>query len=236
MTGTKDAAQYASDVTALTVTGAVAAIFLLAAHDLLRIVASAGAARDRVMELTVQTAPPETNPAPRVPHPLTQERPKPKLAPVLQAPVPADPVPVTDEPAPLDAALLAAATPPAPAISGESHPDLDAQYAAQLRADIDRRTRPPDTMQYRLLHPAGEVRVRFVLLRSGESREVTLLRSSGSTLLDEAALNIVAAGRYAPMPTKVFAGEARHTFVVTIEFRPLRLAQRTTVAPGSITA
>ena len=236
MTGTRDSAQYASDATALTVTGAVAAIFLLAAHNLLQIVAPAGTARERVMELTVQTAAPETTPAPPVPRPRTQQRPKPNLTRVLRAPVPADPVPVADEPAPLDAALLAAAMPPAPAIAGESRPDLDAQYAAQLRADIDRRTRPPDSVQYRLRHPAGEVRVRFVLLRSGESRDVTLLRSSGSELLDEAALNIVAAGRYAPMPAKVFAGEARHTFIVTIEFRPPRLALRTTVAPGSINA
>ena len=234
MTGTRDSAQYASDVTALTVTGAVAAIFLLAAHNLLQIVAPAGTARERAMELTVQTATPETTPPP--PLPRTQERPKPNLARVMPVQVPADPVPVADEPAPLDAALLAAAMPPPPAISGESHPDLDAQYAAQLRADIDRRTRPPDSVQYRLHHPAGEVRVRFVVLRSGESRDVTLLRSSGSELLDEAALDIVAAGRYAPMPAKVYAGEARHTFVVTIEFRPPRLALRTTLAPGSIAA
>jgi periplasmic protein TonB len=231
-----DPAQYASDGTAFAVTGAVAAIFLLAAHDLLQIMAPAGAARDRAMELTVQAAPAETPPAPPVPRARTPERPKPKVVPLARRPVPADPVPVADEAAPLDAALVAAATPPAPPISGESHPDLDAQYAAQLRADIDRRTRPPDTLEYRLRHPAGEVRVRFVVLRSGESRDVTLLHSSGSRLLDAAALNIVAAGRYAPMPTKVFAGQARHTFVVTIEFRPPSVALRTTVTPGSITA
>lgn len=236
MRGNTDPAQYASDGTALAVSGVAGAIFLLAAHNLLQIVAPAGAARDRAMELTVQTAPPETPPAPPLPRPPAPQRPKPNLVPLARTAVPADPVPVIDEPAPLDAALVAAATPPAPPISGEAHPDLDAQYAAQLRADINRRTRPPDTLEYRLRHPAGEVRVRFAVLRDGESREVTVLHSSGSPLLDEAALNIVAAGRYAPMPAKVFAGEARHTFVVTIEFRPPSLALRTTVAPGSTTA
>ena len=161
MRGNRDPAQYASDATALTVSGVAAAIFLLAAHNLLQIVAPAGVARDRAMELTVYTAPPETPPAPPLPRPPAPQRPKPNLAPLVRTPAPADPVPVIDEPAPLDAALLAAAMPPPPPISGESHPDLDAQYAAQLRADIDRRTRPPDSVEYRLRHPAGEVRVRF---------------------------------------------------------------------------
>jgi TonB family protein len=72
--------------------------------------------------------------------------------------------------------------------------------------------------------------------RSGEPKDVALLRSSGSSLLDEAALHIVAAGRYAPMPAEAFSGEARHTFVVTIEFRPPSLALHPTVATTSVAA
>ena len=124
-----------------------------------------------------------------------------------------------DEPVPSDAQLIAPSA-PAPAAAPQSHPDLEAQYAAALRADIDRRTRPPNSLQYRLRHPSGEVRVRFVVTRSGEVKGLTLLRSSGSGLLDEEALEIVSSGQYPPMPEKAFIGETRHTFVVTIEFRP----------------
>ena len=98
-------------------------------------------------------------------------------------------------------------------------PDLEAQYAAGLRADIDRRTHPPDSARYRLRLPSGEVRVGFVLMRSGEPKIVHVLRSSGSPILDTTAVAIVAAGHYPPMPVKIFVGEAEHAFAVTIEFR-----------------
>jgi TonB family protein len=136
------------------------------------------------------------------------------------APQPLQPLPLIEEPAPEGADLVAAdPAPPAPA-AAPSRADLEAQYAAQLREDIDRRTHPPDTAQYRLQHPSGEVRVRFLVSRSGEPRAVALLRTSGSRLLDEAALGIVASGHYPPMPDKLFVGEAQHPFAVTIEFRP----------------
>jgi TonB family protein len=122
------------------------------------------------------------------------------------------------EATPDDVAFAADAQPAQPMPS--SRPDLDGQYAAQLRADIDRRTRPPDSPQYRLRHPSGEVRVRFVVTRNGTQKAAALLRTSGSSLLDEAALLIVASGHYPPMPAEAFAGESEHTFVVTIEFRP----------------
>jgi protein TonB len=96
---------------------------------------------------------------------------------------------------------------------------LEAQYASGLRADIDRRTHPPDSAQYRLHRPSGEVRVGFVVKRNGEPKTVRVLRSSGSSILDEAAVAIVSSGRYSPMTAQVFAGEAEHVFAVTIEFR-----------------
>jgi protein TonB len=131
-----------------------------------------------------------------------------------------DPEPVLNEVAEGDPApaVVVPAAESAPAVV--SDPDLNAQYAAQLRTNIDRRTPPPDTLQYRLQHPSGEVRVRFTVTRGGEPQAVSLLRSSGYPLLDSTALNIVSSGHSAPMGPKVFVGEMQHVFVVTIEFRP----------------
>ncbi len=149
-----------------------------------------------------------------------------RIASPVAAPV--DLAPVAPAPAPPDAEFTMPPS-PAPAIAppSETHPDQDAQYAGELRADIDRRTHPPDSAEYRLLHPAGEARVQFVVARSGEPRSVMLLRSSGSRILDEAAIDTVRSGHYPPMPAKAFAGETEHVFVVTIEYRRNALAMRT---------
>jgi periplasmic protein TonB len=216
MSGQHDSSQRVSDGTALALTAAVTAVLMLNSRILVQMFAAKPAVPDRGMELTLQEAPVETPPAPPPPLP----RPPVSHAVARAQPQPREPLPVIEEPAPANADLIAAdPAPSAPTANGPSRADLEAQYAAALRADIDSRTRPPDSAQYRVHHPSGEVRVRFVVLRSGEPQAVAVLRSSGSPLLDEAAVGIVASGRYPPMPPKCFVGEAQHTFVVTIEFR-----------------
>ena len=138
-------------------------------------------------------------------------------------PLPQEPREAERDPVPEGGALIAA-VPAVAAPARESHLDLEAEYAAGLRADIDRRTHPPDSAQYRLHRPFGEVRVSFVVTRSGEAKDVRVVRSSGSSILDEQALGIVASGRYLPIPTKAFADEAEHLFLVTIEFRRQAIA------------
>jgi len=216
MRGQDDPAQRVSDATSLALTAAVAAVIMLSSRALLQMFAAKPAMRDRAIELTLQEAPPDTPPA------RPQPVPRPHMPRVTRAlPQPREPLPVIEEPAPANADLIAAEpAAPAPPASGPSRADLEAQYAAALRADIDARTHPPDSAQYRLHRPSGEVHVRFVVLRSGAPQQVAVQRSSGSSLLDEAALGIVASGHYPPMPPRCFVGEAQHTFVVTIEFRP----------------
>jgi periplasmic protein TonB len=218
MSGIADRGQYASDATALAVAATAVVLALLTSPALLRAVQLAQHGRTEAIELTLQSAPEETPPAPPAPPP---PRPIPKRR-VERVPAPAtvapEPIAAPSEVAPPEAALVSAPA-PAPTGSPQTHPDLDAQYAALLLTDIDRRTHAPDSVEYRLRHPSGEVRVSFVLARSGEVHEAKLLRSSGSSLLDEAALAIVSSGHYPPMPAQAFAGESRHTFVVTIEFR-----------------
>jgi periplasmic protein TonB len=104
--------------------------------------------------------------------------------------------------------------PPVRMLSGT----LEAQYAATLRSNIDSRTAVPATVEYRLLKPRGEVRVNFVLDRSGMMLSSELVRGSGSGLLDNHAMEIVRSGRYPPFPEAAFQGESRHSFLITLEF------------------
>jgi outer membrane biosynthesis protein TonB len=53
-----------------------------------------------------------------------------------------------------------------------------------------------------------------------------VVRSSGSAILDQEALKVVASGHYPPMPEKCFVGEMQHTFLVTIEYQPVHLTGR----------
>jgi protein TonB len=222
MSGQRDSVQLTSDATALVLTTVAALVFITAGHRLLPERVSRVAAPDRPFELALQSAQPEAAPVPP-PVPRRTEKRQRVSQPALAPP---DPLPVTEQAAPADAALVAAPAAPPTAPVTASRPDLESLYTAQLLADIKRRNHPPDSAQYRLQHPHGEVQVRFVLLRNGEPRTVGVVRSSGSALLDQEALKVVAAGHYPPMPEKCFVGETQHTFLVIIEYQPARVTRR----------
>jgi len=223
MSGQRDSLQLTSDATALVLTTVAALVVLTAGHRLLPERVSRVAAPDRPFELALLSAQPEAPPVPPPPLPRRTEKRQRVSQP---APAPPDPLPVTEQAAPADAALVAlpAAPPTAPVTA--SRPDLESLYTAQLLADIKRRNHPPDSAQYRLQRPHGEVQVRFVLLRNGEPRTVSVVRSSGSAILDQEAVKIVASGHYPAMPEKCFVGEMQHTFLVTIEYQPAHLTRR----------
>jgi protein TonB len=227
----RDTTQFTSDATALLLTAGAVAVFLMAGPRLLSELRSRVAAADRAFELSLQSAQPAAPaPPPPVPHHVEKHRSVPQ--PVAPR---AEPVPIQQS-VPEDAATVAAAeAPPAAPAAAASRPDLEALYAAQLRADIDRRKHPPDSAQYRLHHPSGEVRVRFVVSRSGEPQTASIERSSGSAILDQEALQLVSSGHYPPMPARAFVGEPRHSFLVTIEFPPAHLTRRS-VAGESVAA
>jgi protein TonB len=218
-----DPVQLTSDATAAVLTAVVALVFVLAGHRFLPERSSRLKAPDRPFEVSVQAAQPEAAPVPPPPVPRRIEKhqrvPRP-------APAPPEPMPVEEQPALADAALFSAPAAPPAAAETASKPDLESLYTAELLADIKRRNHPPDSAQYRLQHPHGEVQVRFVLSRSGEPRGVSVARSSGSAILDQEAVKVVASGHYPPMPDKAFVGESQHTFLVTIEYQPAHLARR----------
>jgi protein TonB len=168
------------------------------------------------ISLLHEEAPPVPPPAvpPPPPRPVVHRR---APAPAV-VPAPIQNVPVVQDTQPPTAALsMGEPDPPAPseALSAAS---IEAQYAATLRTNIDSRTTVPSTPEYRLLKPQGSTRVSFTLERDGSTDKVSLAHGSGSNLLDRQALSIVQSGRYPPFPEHAFPGEARHIFVVTIEF------------------
>jgi periplasmic protein TonB len=213
-----DGVQISSDAVALALSGVVLAVLLSNKVNSWTEASASPAANQPSIEVSVQAkaavAPPPPAPPPPVQKPLPHHV-TPQVR-VAESPVPAEPQLQASEPVPEGAALLASASMPAPA--PDTRPDLEAEYAAGLRADIDRRTHAPDSAQYRLRRPSGEVRVGFVVMRNGEAKAVRVLRSSGSSILDDAAQTTVSSGHYPPMPAKAYAGEAEHMFAVTIEF------------------
>lgn len=219
MSPSHDGVQISSDAVALALSGVALVVLLHTKVDSWTKVSASHAANQSSIEVTVQseTAPTPTPPAP--PPPVQKPVPR-RVVPqprVAEIPAPAKPQPQASEPVPEGAALVASAAVPAPA--PVTRPDLEAEYAASLRADIDRRTHAPDSVQYRLRRPSGEVRVGFVVMRNGAAKGIHVLRSSGSSILDDAAQTTVSSGHYPPMPAKAFAGEAEHMFAVTIEYR-----------------
>jgi protein TonB len=219
MSPSHDGVQISSDAMALALSGVVLAVLLNSKVDSWTVASTSPAANQSSIEVSVQTAAAATPPSPAPPLPLQKPVPRravPQVR-VAETAVPAEPQLQASEPVPEGAALVASATVPAPA--ADTRPDLEAEYAANLRADIDRRTHAPDSAQYRLRRPSGEVRVSFVVMRNGATKAVRVLRSSGSSILDDAAQTTVSSGRYPPMPAKAFADEAEHIFAVTIEFR-----------------
>jgi periplasmic protein TonB len=157
--------------------------------------------------------PPQPEPAHLQPHAVLPTR---RQAAPLIAAKPMITEPTHDS----DAAIELPAEPPAPApATAPSHVNIEAEYAAALRKNVDERTEVPSTAEYRLLRPSGSAMVCFTLDRSGNPSDVALKRSSGSKILDTQAARIVASGRYPPFPEGSFPGELQHVFIVTIEFR-----------------
>jgi TonB family protein len=229
MSGRRDSVELTSDATAFVLTTMAVLVFITAGHRLLSERMSRLTAPDRPFELSFQAAQPAASPAP-VPRRMEKRQ---RVS--RPAHAPPEPVPVEEQAAPADAVLVAAPAAPPNGPVTVSKPDLESLYTAQLLADIKRRNHPPDSAQYRLQHPHGEVQVRFVLSRSGEPRTVSVARSSGSAVLDQEAVNVVASGHYPPMPEKAFVGETQHAFLVTIEYQPTRLTRRL-VASESVAA
>lgn len=190
------------------------------------------------VQLVTEPPPPEPplpEPQPQKPQPQKPQpepaKPHPQSQPVAKAaatpkPPAAKPVPVltasTETAAPQEVAPAAeappAAAPPAAAPTAAAPagiPDLHAaardEYLSVVWARVMRQ-RPPRVPL------SGTAKLRFVLDAEGELLSVDIAESSGSELLDRAALNAVR--RAAPFPPPPSAALPLPPFVIPFQFRP----------------
>lgn len=68
--------------------------------------------------------------------------------------------------------------------------------------------------------PRGKTRVWFVLARNGSLQDAGVELSSGSPLLDNAALATVRRGTLPPFPDEAWAGAAARRFTADMDFVP----------------
>lgn len=176
----------------------------------------------------VEPAPAPVEPPPVVepppPEPVVEEAPPPKPAPVAKPrpkpeakvaqpkprsappapkpvePVPAEPIPPAEPPmllkAPVEAPLAATPPTPKPAVPAVD-PGLEAAYRARVRQAVDAQKVYPRLA--RRMGEEGRVVLAFTLEADGRLASVRVVESSGSELLDEAALEAVREA--APFPS-----------------------------------
>lgn len=147
-----------------------------------------------------------------LPRPRPADLPVPERAAAAPAPAPAPPG--------IERATREPAAPAAPAAAARqqggslARPEIAPErYEAALLAHLERNKRYPRAARVR--GDEGVVTVLFTLDRNGRVSEARVLRSSGSTALDGAALDTVR--RASPMPAPP-AGIRRLSFTVPMRF------------------
>ncbi len=169
--------------------------------------------------------PPQAKSPPRGAPPPAQET-RVRAPPAAQAPVPASAAPPADDASPKEERLAASA--PAAVASAPSVPvpAVPSAFAAAPREPSS----PPDFRAAYLRNPPpaypaaarrngeeGTVTLRVLVSTEGSPRQVTLERSSGSSVLDAAALATVKTWRFSPARR---GGEAQEAWVlVPVVFR-----------------
>jgi protein TonB len=97
--------------------------------------------------------------------------------------------------------------------------DPDARYVHQLRGKVGTALHYPASREARELRPAGTVKLWFDVDRSGRLLASGVESRSGTDLLDFAALRSLRTVQLPAFPGDAFAGEARHRFVMSVEYR-----------------
>lgn len=184
-----------------------------------------------VQEEPVQEPPPPQaipEPAPEPPPPLPVERPKPVQVkprpspPKVAPPRPVEPIPAPAEATqpPVQASAPPAAMPAAPAPAAEPMPPapdpaLEADYRDRIRQAVDAHKHYP--RMARRMGVEGRVMLAFTIRADGRLAGVRVAESSGSEVLDEAALQAVRdAAPFPPFPESI--GRERWDFTLPLTF------------------
>lgn len=169
--------------------------------------------------------PPEARvdqPAPRPvqPQPLVPMPPIPQIETVPPSPAP---VPVVEVPPPMLVPMVQpqtpVATPPVPVTMPQtprSNPAAEVGYQARARALIERnKNYPEEALQMSM---TGSVVIAYVIDRDGRLVRAEIDRSSGHSLLDQAALRAVRRARFEPMPADAWIALKEQVFRTRIDF------------------
>lgn len=137
----------------------------------------------------------------------------PPQKPVIEPPK--EVVPVTDAPAP---AIQETVQPPKvePQVQQKGNPDAESLFAQDVRLRIERKKIYPDAA--RDLGMSGEVEVLYELDRAGNLIRAEIVSSSGSKLLDQAALRAVKSAAYKSFPEDAWMGASSKVFRTKLVF------------------
>ncbi len=167
--------------------------------------------------------PPQAKPQPPAPQPPVPQvevtPPLPTPTPVVEVPLPTptpviqSPTPVIETPTPVIQSIpQPVATPPAP----RSNAAAEGAYQVKARSQIAKNKHYPDeAMQMGM---TGSTHVVYVIGRDGKLIRVDVERSSGHTLLDQAALRAVRKTRFDPIPDDAWIHLKEQTFRTRIDF------------------
>ncbi len=160
--------------------------------------------------------PPPPNAPPPLEPPKPPPPPRPPSPPRPHPPQPAQAAPANTPPSPLPPGPVTPVAPPAAPASAA----IESTFVGQLRAYVRGITRYPTSKEARLLRPFGSVEVAFTLTRTGEVNNVSLIKPSGYSVLDQQALSIVRGGSFPKFPDGAWPGAGDHRFTVTVDFVP----------------
>lgn len=161
-----------------------------------------------------------------VKRPVKKETPKPKpvprrvVQPRVQTPPPPQPVPPPSRPlpvvndSPVSEKVAVQAPPPPPRDDSAAK---EASFAAQLKAAIQAAVVYPPAARMSGFH--GRARIEFVF-RNGICSQVHVIQSSGSGLIDRAALAAVTAATPPPIPDSLKGRSVTYQVTVSFELSP----------------
>jgi len=145
------------------------------------------------------------------------KKPPVKQPPVKQPPVKSQPVKQATPDKAVATPPKAPAAPPAPAKAAPaSNPSHEAAYVHKVRLQIEHHKVYPALA--RRLDMSGTVEVSYVLSRQGRLISVAIASSSGSKILDKAALQAVRTAVFPPIPEDAWRGEAQKQFKTKLIF------------------
>jgi len=157
--------------------------------------------------------------------PLPVQQPAAPQLPVAATPSASEPATVPAAPAapapPAQAAPMPATeAPPAPP-APRNTASTENSFIGKVRAYLEAGKRYPTGREASSLRPRGKTRVWFVLARAGgEAVDAGIDDSSGSILLDNAALATVRRGRFPAFPDEAWPGKTAHRFTAELDYVP----------------